>query len=399
MENPMGRFIDPTSDEELQRRWDAVREVMREQKIDYLVMQNQEEFMGGSLRWFTDWTARHQFPMSVVFALDEDMTVINCGNEPPLPQGFPPKWGARGIKNNWGDVYFPTHSFSKHYDAKLALDAMKGKPKATIGWVEPTSIPLTFAAYLQENLPDAIFVDATEWIDQLRARKSPEEIRATKLTAKIQDECVEHLRQAVKPGMHDYDVYAEVHCFMSKHGSGRGLVLVNSGPMGTFVPFDVYHLQGRAVQKGDQLSVLNETNGPGGLYAEICRIFCVECEPDRELKDAWAYAVECQHMLAKHMVPGASCKELYTMARDFMVERGYAPPSRSFAHGQGYSLVERPSIRLDEPWDLVEGMNVAVHPVLVKPGRVWVNCCDNYIVGDPNGAEKIHNDPQELILV
>ena len=53
MENPMGRFIDPTSEEELQRRWDAVREVMREQKIDYLVMQNQEEFMGGSLRWFT----------------------------------------------------------------------------------------------------------------------------------------------------------------------------------------------------------------------------------------------------------------------------------------------------------------------------------------------------------
>ncbi len=308
MENPMGRFIDPTSEEELQRRWDAVREVMREQKIDYLVMQNQEEFMGGSLRWFTDWTARHQFPMSVVFALDEDMTVINCGNEPPLPQGFPPKWGARGIKNSWGDVYFPTHSFSKHYDAKLALDAMKGKPKATIGWVEPTSIPVTFATYLQENLPEATFVDATEWIDQLRARKSPEEIRATKLTAKIQDDCVEHLRQTVKPGMHDYDVYAEVHYFMSKHGSGRGLVLVNSGPMGTFVPFDVYHLQGRVIQNGDQLSVLNETNGPGGLYAEICRIFCVGCEPDQELKDAWAYAVECQHMLAKHMVPGASCE-------------------------------------------------------------------------------------------
>jgi Xaa-Pro aminopeptidase len=74
--------------------------------------------------------------------------------------------------------------------------------------------------------------------------------------------------------------------------------------MGTFVPFDAYHLQGRVIQKGDQLSVLNETNGPGGLYAEICRIFCVGCEPDQELKDAWAYAVDCQHMLAKHMVPG-----------------------------------------------------------------------------------------------
>ena len=108
MENPGGAFLDPTPDEEMQRRWDAVRAMMREKKIDYLVMQNQEEFMGGSLRWFTDWTARHQFPMSVIFAVDEDMTVINCGNEVPLPQAFPPKWGARGIKNNWGDVYFVT---------------------------------------------------------------------------------------------------------------------------------------------------------------------------------------------------------------------------------------------------------------------------------------------------
>jgi hypothetical protein len=44
-------------------------------------------------------------------------------------------------------------------------------------------------------------------------------------------------------------------------------------------------------------------------------------------------------------------------------------------------------------------MSIAVHPVIVKPGRVWTNCCDNVIVGDPKGAEKIHNYPQELIRV
>jgi hypothetical protein len=46
----------------------------------------------------------------------------------------------------------------------------------------------------------------------------------------------------------------------------------------------------------------------------------------------------------------------------------------------------------------MEGMNIAVHPVLVKPGRVWCNACDNYIVGR-SGAYKIHNYPQELIGV
>ena len=398
MENPGGAFLDPTPDEEMQRRWDAVRAMMREKKIDYLVMQNQEEFMGGTLRWFTDWTARHQFPMSVIFAADEGMTVINCGNEVPLPQAFPPKWGARGIKNNWGDVYFVTHSFTKYYDAKLACEAMKDKPKATIGWVEPTTIPMTFAAYLQENLPEATFIDATEYIDILKAKKSPYEIEIAKKTAKIQDDSFDYIKGLMKPGIRDVDMYAATNWYMATHGSGRGLVLVKSGAMGTFAPFEPYHLQGKVVEKGDQLTVLNETNGPGGMYTELCRSFCVGCEPDKELADAWKYAVECQHLLAEKTVPGASCKDLYTMASAFMVDHGYAPPSRSFMHGQGYSLVERPSIRPDDPWDIMEGMNIAIHPVFVKPGRVWCIACDNYIVG-PNGTYKIHNYPQDLILV
>ena len=50
---------------------------------------------------------------------------------------------------------------------------MKDKPKATIGWVEPTTIPMTFAGYLQENLPEATFVDATEEIDVPQRQEEP----------------------------------------------------------------------------------------------------------------------------------------------------------------------------------------------------------------------------------
>jgi Xaa-Pro aminopeptidase len=382
----------------LQRRWDAVRAVMREKDIDFLVIYNQEEFMGGTLRWFSDWSARHQFPMSIVFPRDEGMTLINCGSEPPLPQQFPPKWGTRGVKNSWGDVYFVTHSFSKYYDAKLAVDAMKDKPKATIGWVEPSCIPMTFAGYIQEHLPEATYVDATEYVDLLKTKKSPYEVELAKKTAKIQDDSFDYIKGVIKPGIHDFDMYAATHWYMSSHGSGRGLVLVKSGAMGTFAPFEPYHLQGKVIEKGDQLTVLNETNGPGGMYTELCRSFCVGCEPDKELAEAWKWAVECQHLIAEKTVPGAKCADLYEFGRDYMVAHGYAPPARSFMHGQGYSLVERPSIRPDDPWDIMEGMNIAIHPVFVKPGRVWCIACDNYIVG-ADRSYKIHNYPQELIVV
>ena len=72
-----------------------------------------------------------------------------------------------------------------------------------------------------KHLADATFVDATEWVDELRVPKSPEEIELIKGTAAMQDACAEELKNIIRPGKRDVDVYAETHCFLSKHGSER----------------------------------------------------------------------------------------------------------------------------------------------------------------------------------
>jgi hypothetical protein len=59
MEDPRQRLTTSVSTGELERRWKAAREVMKEQKIDYLIMRNDEEFIGGYTRWFIDMPARH----------------------------------------------------------------------------------------------------------------------------------------------------------------------------------------------------------------------------------------------------------------------------------------------------------------------------------------------------
>jgi Xaa-Pro aminopeptidase len=396
MEEPKQRLMKSVSTPELERRWKAVREKMQQKKIDYLVMQNSEEFLGGTIRWFTDFTARHQFPMTAIFPVDDEMTLINCGGDPPS-ENFPPRWAARGIKNRLGAVYFPTFSFTSTYDAELAVGVLNEKKKPTIGLVERSFIPITFYEYLVKHLPDATFVDATEWVDEIKVIKSPEEIELIRGTAALQDAAMEHLKKTIKPGMRDYEVYAEGHYFCSKNGSERGLVQVNSGPLGTMVPFDVYHFQNRVIKEGDQVSVLIEVNGPGGYYTELMRIFTVGREPTQELKDAFAVAVEAQALTAKKLVPGADPKELWDMNREFLTKNGYFPPVRLYAHGQGMPLVERPSIRPDEPWKLKAGMNITVHPPAVRKD-VWSIVCDNYIVRE-GGGEPLHKFPKEITTV
>ena len=42
------------SKNELERRWNAVRRAMQEQGLDFLIMQNCTDFLGGYVKWFTD---------------------------------------------------------------------------------------------------------------------------------------------------------------------------------------------------------------------------------------------------------------------------------------------------------------------------------------------------------
>ncbi len=51
------RLNTPISTAELERRWKAVRSAMAEEKIDALLMQNNNDYMGGYVRYFTDMPA------------------------------------------------------------------------------------------------------------------------------------------------------------------------------------------------------------------------------------------------------------------------------------------------------------------------------------------------------
>jgi Xaa-Pro aminopeptidase len=395
--SPAERLVQSISTAELERRWKAVRAMMREKGLDFLVMQNHAEYLGGMVRWFTDFAASYQYPMTVIFPVDDEMTVINCGMEPPATQNFPPLSVAHGIGTSLGAVYFPTMNYTTTIEGKLAVSALAGKKNPKIGWVERAFIPVTFYEYVVGNLPGATFVDVTEEVDQIRGIKSAEEIELIKVCAAMQDGCVEHLRQTIKPGMRDYDVRAEAIYYCAKHGSNEGLVLVGSGPLGTMVPFELHRLQNHVIASGDQVSVLVEVNGPCGYYTELQKIFVVGAEPTPALAEAFAAAVECQDMIAAAMVPGASPGDLWDMAVVFLTERGYARPGRSYAHGQGLSLVERPNIRVDEPWKIAEGMNIAIHPTAAGKG-VWAGVTDGYIIGK-NGAERIHKTPREIVRI
>ena len=112
------------------------------------------------------------------------------------------------------------------------------------------------------------------------------------------------------------EVYAEAHCFMSKHGSSRGLCLVTRARWvrscrSTSTICKAGHQRGRPGRASQR------DQRPGrtlrGTLAHLRRA----CPAHPGLKDAFATAVEAQDMVAKAMVPGVALqRSLHSCSRN-----------------------------------------------------------------------------------
>lgn len=396
MFDPRERLTKGVSTQELERRWALAREIMSENGVDYLLMRNDEEYLGGYIKWFSDFSARHSYPLTVIFPRDDEMTLIASGPFPP-GEPSPPEWAVRGVKQRLNAPYFPTACYTYTYDAEYAVRVLKEKKDAVIGLVGRSYIPINFYEYLVKHLPGAKFVELTEQIDQVKAVKSPEEIELIRATARMQDEALEELCGKIKPGMRDFEFFAEAEHAVTIRGSERQLVLVGSAPKGTPAPFQTRRYQNRLIREGDQVTLLIEVNGPGGLYTEIARIFSMG-PPSQELVDAFSCSLEAQQHSLSLIKPGARPAEILAANNEFLEQRGYKPELRLYAHGQGHDLVERPLFLKDETMQIREGMNFAVHPTATND-HVWGHICDNYIVGPDGPGECLHKTPKEILVI
>ena len=257
------RLNTPISDAELERRWRAVRAAMEKEKIDVLLMQNNNDHMGGYVRWFTDMPATNGYPNTVVFPRDDEMTVV-CqgpfGGSEATAQGDQ-SW--RGVKRILTTPSYASAHYTKEYDAELAATALKPFAKGVIGYVGTYQMSYATLDYIKRAFPQARFVDATDMVDRIKVIKSPEEMELVKRAALMQDGAMRAAFAAVKPGMRDTEVAAVAQHYSQCHGSENGIYLCASMPLGKPSKFANRHLQNRVIQKGDQIALAGRGQRPG----------------------------------------------------------------------------------------------------------------------------------------
>lgn len=394
--NPEARILNRISDAELERRWARVRGYMAEADIDALVMQASNDWLGGSVKWFTDIAATNGYPRTVIFPREGRMTVVEMGAF-ETDRALKENEGLnRGVGRILGAPSFFSIGYTQVYDADLTLEALGAARR--VGFVLPGALPHAFVTRIKERLGAGVnFVDATEAVDGLKAVKSIDEIAAIRRVCALQDEVFARVCEEIRPGARDIDVTAFAQAQALKLGSEQGIFLGASAPLGVRSPFMPRWAQGRELRAGDHLSLLIEVNGAGGFYAEIARTIVLGAAT-AALKDAFASVKEAQRHTLSLVRPGARPDEIAAAHDAYMRARGLPPETRLYAHGQGYDMVERPLIRRDETMPLAEGMCLAIHPGY-ETDALFAVICDNYLVEADGPSACLHRTEKRLFEI
>lgn len=392
------RMLHPISSAELERRWAALRALMRGHWLEALVFQGSNDWLGGYVRWLTDIPAQNGYPRSIIFHADAPMTVIEMGAFDLRRDLQGADAVHRGVGEFLGVPAFLSIDYTTGYEGELAAAALRRHGVRAAGLVGEGGMAHGFVRALRKHADPALeFRDATDAVDALKAIKSPEEQAMIRAAAKLQDDIFAQVLNTIRPGLRDADVAALAQHAGRVAGSEQGILLGASAPVGLRSVFLGSHLQGRVLERGDHLAMLIEINGPGGFYTEIARTMVLG-RASNELQDGFAAVKAAQAHTLSLIRPGLECRDLFAVHNDYMRALGLPEERRLYAHGQGYDMVERPLIRQDETMQLAEGMCLAVHPGF-ETESMFAVICDNYFVTEDGVSACLHKTEKRIFEI
>lgn len=230
---------------------------------------------------------------------------------------------------------------------------------------------------------------------EMRAIKTPEEIRKIKESQRITDAAFEHILPMVRPGVTEQEIALEIEFFMRRQGA-QGVafdLIVVSGANGSLchgVPSD------KRLEKGDFVTM--DTGALlDGYHSDMTRTVAIGSVSD-EQRRVYDTVLSAQLAALAAVKPGVSCRDVDKAARD-IIEKDYPGTfGHSTGHAVGVMIHEWPnfSVRCQEP--VRPGMVMTVEPGIYLEGKFGVRIEDMVAVTE-NGCENLTFSPKELMIL
>ena len=271
---------------------------------------------------------------------------------------------------------------------ELLLKGLRGAVE--IGY---NTLPLSTYQRLRESLKGAELREASELLWRMRRVKDGDELRLMRRAGELADIGMEAAREALRPGVREHEVAAEIAHSMMREGA-EGLAfqpIVASGPRSAYPHGGV---SDRRIGSGELIVV-----DIGAIYREyrsdITRTFIVGDAPER-MREIYSVVLEAHLRAMEALRPGVEARRVDGVAREIISSAGYGGYFiHSLGHGVGLEVHEPPRLSEDSE-DILEAGNVVTdEPGIYIPGYGGVRIEDTVHITD-SGVERLTRFGKEL---
>jgi Xaa-Pro dipeptidase len=357
-----------TSQKEIDRRYNNIRNAMTAEKVDALIVcGNQYTGFEGAVRYTSGFEIVHRY-VYVLIPLSGDPTLV-----------FPRE--ARWI----GDKKAPwvrEKVWAETPGKWLREEIEKRNWKRVAVYGMDYIMAVRDYRELQQGSFELIPFDFH--FDMARAVKSEEELEGFRDSMDIILDGFHALLEAYEPGKSEAEIMAPaVERFFARGAGPRMMNIVLSGAGGEAEAHFKVPSQ-RKVGPDDLLLYSLEITGEAGYWIEFSRaLIRGKISPrTKAMSDAYPHAMEAAR---EKMHEGVLASEVHKAAADVFSKAGFALGHLT-GHSIGMTMIEHPAIGANTKIELKENMVLSFHPQVVdQDGQVCLYTQDTYRVGKKEG--------------
>lgn len=336
---------------EYQERLDRTQAAMETAGLDALFIYG-DEYRPGMPRYYSNF--------NTINVVEEATQAVF------LPRGGPPVLfvGPLNADGARREGWIPDVRSAFELDIHLPeLAQAGGRHLARLGLVGGDVVPLSVYNRCRRALPETEVVPADQIVADLRAIKSPAEIRLMRRAAQLADESLQAAIDQIAPGKTEVEISA-IGEYVTRLGGGEigSAYLVVSGPK-TASP--AARPDGRRIQAGELVWI--DFNPRVGGYCCDAGLTIVTDGASQELRDLLRFAYETNDRMIEAVAPGLPAVEVYRRTSEIVRGAGfleYFEPfttgMRAIGHGVGLDVVEPPDLGPRSDYQLLPNMTMGI---------------------------------------
>ncbi len=355
--------------QEYKRRYEAIRELMKKDGLDsLLIIGLADDFNRGNIRYITG-SGRGG---CCIFPLEGNPVFLTS----PGPSNSPKLRLTVGAL----DLLELRETANTTEQAIKELSHFDKGNKVGIVGMACISVPMYLA--VKERFGDRM-VDRADILEPLREVKSPEEIEKMRQAAAIADKVYTRLREIIRPGLSEFEIYGEVKKINYQMGCEYSFDLIDAA--GATMNMSFFPTIDRLEANGTLFMEI--TPSYEGYYAQLPLTLPVGNYPPhvQQMVSTWNHADKAAQKILR---PGTKVSDIYHLLVDTVRESGFISPYRP-GHSIGLDALDFWSITESNTKILKSGMTLAIHPSVMQ--EIGGDACGmgyTYLITD-TGAERL----------